>query len=42
MASKSSPKGTLALIGGGEWGEHHQTLDKRLLEASGAVSMSHS
>ena len=36
MAGKSSPKGTLALIGGGEWGEHHQTLDKRLLEASGA------
>lgn len=36
MAGKSSPKGTLALIGGGEWGEHHQTLDQRLLEASGA------
>lgn len=36
MAGKQTPKGTLALIGGGEWGEHHQTLDQRLLEASGA------
>ena len=32
MSSRSAPKGTLALIGGGEWGEHHQTLDRRLLE----------
>ncbi len=36
MAAKHTPKGTLALIGGGEWGEHHRTLDRRLLEASGA------
>lgn len=35
MAGKSTPKGTLALIGGGEWGRHHQALDRRLLEASG-------
>lgn len=36
MANRSNPKGTLALIGGGEWGEHHQTLDRRLLEISGS------
>ncbi len=36
MPSRSAPKGTLALIGGGEWGEHHQALDRRLLELSGA------
>jgi cyanophycinase len=35
MASRSTPKGTLALIGGGEWGEHHQALDRRLSELSG-------
>ena len=35
MPNRSNPKGTLALIGGGEWGEHHQTLDRRLLEISG-------
>jgi cyanophycinase len=36
MASRSTPKGTLALIGGGEWGEHHQALDRRLSELSGS------
>jgi cyanophycinase len=36
MAGRSAPKGTLALIGGGEWGEHHQALDRRLLEIAGA------
>lgn len=35
MSNRPSPKGTLALIGGGEWGEHHQALDRRLLEISG-------
>ncbi len=35
MPNRSHPKGTLALIGGGEWGEHHQALDRRLLEISG-------
>jgi len=36
MPSRSAPRGTLALIGGGEWGEHHQALDRRLLELSRA------
>jgi cyanophycinase len=36
MASRTAPKGTLALIGGGEWGEHHQALDRRLHELSGS------
>jgi len=36
MATRSNPKGTLALIGGGEWGEHHQALDRRLSELSGS------
>ena len=36
MPNRSGPSGTLALIGGGEWGEHHQALDRRLLELSGA------
>ena len=35
MSSRTSAKGTLALIGGGEWGEHHQALDRRLIEISG-------
>ena len=35
MAGRTVPKGTLALIGGGEWGEHHQALDRRLLAISG-------
>ena len=35
MSSRTTPQGTLALIGGGEWGEHHQALDRRLLEISG-------
>jgi len=39
MASKHAPKGTLALIGGGEWGEHHQALDRRLSELSGAADV---
>jgi len=29
---RAAPEGTLALIGGGEWGEHHRALDRRLLE----------
>lgn len=39
MASRTAPKGTLALIGGGEWGEHHQTLDRRLLELAGTTDV---
>jgi len=39
MASRSAPKGTLALIGGGEWGEHHQALDRRLSELSGSADV---
>jgi cyanophycinase len=39
MANRSTPQGTLALIGGGEWGEHHQTLDRRLSELSGAADV---
>jgi cyanophycinase len=35
MATRSGPAGTLALIGGGEWDEHHQALDRRLLDAAG-------
>ncbi len=35
MAGRTAAKGTLALIGGGEWGEHHQALDRRLLELAG-------
>ncbi|MGZ6925964.1 MAG: Type 1 glutamine amidotransferase-like domain-containing protein [Acidimicrobiia bacterium] len=35
MAGRAVPKGTLALIGGGEWGEHHRNLDRRLLELAG-------
>ena len=35
MSSRTSAKGTLALIGGGEWGEHHRALDHRLIEISG-------
>ena len=35
MSSRTSASGTLALIGGGEWGEHHQALDRRLIEMSG-------
>ncbi len=31
MATQQAPSGTLALIGGGEWDEHHQALDQRLL-----------
>ena len=34
MPTRSGPAGTLALIGGGEWGEHHQALDRRLLDIS--------
>jgi cyanophycinase len=36
MAPRSAPNGTLALIGGGEWGEHHRALDRRLSELSGS------
>ena len=32
-------RGTLALIGGGEWGEHHQALDRRLSELSGSADV---
>src|SRR4051812_31714757 len=39
MASRHAPKGTLALIGGGEWGEHHQALDRRLSELSGSADV---
>jgi len=39
MAGRTAPKGTLALIGGGEWGEHHRTLDRRLLDLSGATEV---
>ncbi|MBK5290011.1 MAG: Type 1 glutamine amidotransferase-like domain-containing protein [Acidimicrobiia bacterium] len=39
MASRTAPKGTLALIGGGEWGEHHQALDRRLLAISGGTEV---
>ena len=39
MANRSNPKGTLALIGGGEWGEHHQALDRRLSELSGSADV---
>ena len=35
MLNRTAPKGTLALIGGDEWGEHHLALDRRLLEISG-------
>ena len=36
MPTRSTPKGTLALIGGGEWGEHHHALDRRLLAINGS------
>lgn len=39
MATRSTPKGTLALIGGGEWGAHHQALDRRLSELSGSADV---
>jgi cyanophycinase len=39
MASRSNAGGTLALIGGGEWGEHHRALDRRLSELSGAADV---
>ena len=39
MATRSAPKGTLALIGGGEWGEHHRNLDRRLSELSGSADV---
>jgi len=39
MSSRTSAKGTLALIGGGEWGEHHQALDRRLIEISGGAEI---
>jgi len=39
MAPRTAPKGTLALIGGGEWGEHHRTLDRRLSELSGSADV---
>ncbi len=39
MASRTAPKGTLALIGGGEWGEHHRALDRRLLAISGGTEV---
>jgi cyanophycinase len=39
MATRSTPKGTLALIGGGEWGEHHQALDRRLSASSGGADV---
>jgi cyanophycinase len=39
MATRSAPKGTLALIGGGEWGEHHRALDRRLSESSGGADV---
>jgi cyanophycinase len=39
MASRHTPNGTLALIGGGEWGEHHQALDRRLSELSGSADV---
>jgi cyanophycinase len=39
MATPTAPKGTLALIGGGEWGPHHQALDLRLSELSGAADV---
>ena len=35
MPNRTASKGTLALIGGDEWGEHHLALDRRLLEISG-------
>ena len=39
MANRSKSSGTLALIGGGEWGEHHQALDRRLSELSGSADV---
>jgi cyanophycinase len=39
MANRSKTSGTLALIGGGEWGEHHRALDRRLSELSGTADV---
>lgn len=39
MPSRSTPRGTLALIGGGEWNQHHQTLDRRLLALAGTAEV---
>jgi cyanophycinase len=39
MATRQAASGTLALIGGGEWGEHHQTLDRRLLALAGTTDI---
>src|SRR4051812_6530155 len=39
MATRSKTSGTLALIGGGEWGEHHRALDRRLSELSGSADV---
>ena len=39
MATRQAASGTLALIGGGEWGEHHQTLDRRLLGLAGTTEI---
>ncbi len=39
MAHRRNPRGTLALIGGGEWGEHHRALDRRLSELSGSADI---
>src|SRR3954463_5226886 len=39
MATRSAPKGTLALIGGGGWGEPHRTLARRLSESSGSADV---
>jgi cyanophycinase len=39
MSSDKAARGTLALIGGGEWGPHTRELDARLLERSGGTDV---
>jgi cyanophycinase len=39
MSSGTDVAGTLALVGGGEWGPHTRDLDARLLAASGATEV---
>lgn len=39
MSSDKAPRGTLALIGGGEWGPHTRDLDASLLEDSGGTDV---
>ena len=39
MTTRSAALGTLALIGGGEWGEHHRSLDRRLLALAGTTEV---